>query len=31
MIKQAKYAYSPLGKAFEVDAINSLDPSNKLK
>ena len=37
IIKQAQFAYSPLGKAFEkqtekqVDAIKSLDPSNKLK
>ena len=35
--EQAKFAYSPLRKAFEkqtekqVDAIKSLDPSNKLK
>ena len=37
IIKQAKFAYSPLEKAFEkhtekqVGAIKSLDPSNKLK
>ena len=37
IIEQAKFAYSPLGKAFEkqiekqVGAIKSLDPSNKLK
>ena len=36
-IEQGKFAYSPLGKAFEkqtekqVGAIRSLDPSNKLK
>ena len=36
-IEQAKFAYSPLGKAFEkqrqkeVDTIKSLDLSNKLK
>ena len=35
--QQAKFAYSPLGEAFEkqtenqVGAIKSLDPSNKLK
>ena len=37
IIEQAKFVYSPLGKAFEkqsekqVDAIKSIDPSNKLK
>ena len=37
IIKQAKFAYSPLGKTFEkqtekqVGAIKSLEPSNKLK
>ena len=37
MIEQAKFAYSPLGQAFEkqpekhINAIKSLDPSNKLK
>ena len=37
IIEQSKFAYSPLGKAFEkqaenqVGAIKSLDPSNKLK
>ena len=37
IIEQAKFAYSPLGKAFEkqtekqVNAIKSLDPSNKSK
>ena len=37
IIEQAKFAYSPLGKAFEkqtekqVDVIKSLNPSNKLK
>ena len=37
IIKQAELAYSSLGKAFEkqtekqVDAIKSLDPSNKLR
>ena len=37
IIEQAKFSYSPLGKAFEkqtkkqVDAIKSLDSSNKLK
>ena len=37
ILEQAKFAYSPLGKAFEkqtkkqVGAIKSLDPSNKLK
>ena len=37
IIKKSKFAYSPLGKAFEkqtekqVDAIKSLDYSNKLK
>ena len=37
IIKQAKFAYSLLAKAFEkqsekqVDAIKSIDPSNKLK
>ena len=37
IIEQAKFAYSPLGKAFEkqtekqVGAIKSLKPSNKLK
>ena len=37
IIEQAKFAYSPLGKAFEkqtekqVSAIKSLNPSNKLK
>ena len=35
IVEQAKFAYSPLGKAFEkqtekqVGAINSLKPSNK--
>ena len=33
--EEAKFAYSPLGKAFErqtekqIDALKSLDPSNK--
>ena len=37
IIKQARFPYSPLGKAFEkqtekqVDVIKTLDPSNKLK
>ena len=37
IIEQAKFAYFPLGKAFEkqtetqIDAIKSLDPSNILK
>ena len=37
IIEQAKFAYSPLGQAFEkqtekeVGAIKSLDPPNKLK
>ena len=37
IIEQAKFAYSRLRKAFEkqtenqVDAVKSLDPSNKLK
>ena len=37
IIEHAKFAYPSLGKAFEketerqVDAIKSLDPSNKLK
>ena len=37
IIEKAKFAYSPLGKAFEkqtqkqVNATKSLDPSNKLR
>ena len=37
IIEQAKFAYSPVGKAFvkqtekQVDAINSLELSNKFK
>ena len=37
IMKQAKFIYSPLGKAFkkqtekQVGAIKSIDPSNKLK